>query len=164
MPVIFHGLRLDPVIFPTFSTIIKEWASAKVHVRYLLQQNSPKRKLSNTYFLMENGKELTKIDGGLLWAATPTDISILWLIQSVCGKIHRSGTDNTWVYPWQSLVTGPVKLNEMLQYVWELRYLIDAHHVSEFTTAVRVCDELNVCIVLASWMHKNSSWESWRSL
>ena len=55
---------------------------------------------------MENSKELMKIDRGLLWATIPTDISVQWLIQSMGGKIHGSGMDSTWVYPWQSLIWG----------------------------------------------------------
>ena len=69
---------------------------------------------------MENGKELMKIDGGLLWVTILKDISILWLIQPTDGKIHGLGTDNTQVYPWQSLqltltvtTTNPLYITDM---------------------------------------------------
>ena len=101
-----NNIFMDWGLIMSFSTAIKESVSTKVHIGYFSYFYYNKNFLNESFlahFSLENGKELMKIDGGLLWAAIPMDISVPWLIQSTHGKIHGSGTDNTQVYPWQSL-------------------------------------------------------------
>ena len=83
------NIFMDWGLIMSFSTVIKEWVSTKVHIGYCSQFYYDKNLLhesSNTCCFMENSRELMKIDGGLHWATIPTNIPYHGLSNLQVGK------------------------------------------------------------------------------